>query len=60
MEIIFTQEEEDIILEVAAHIAATKGIDPEQALKELMYMGVNAWREMDFWSVTKSNSRHDQ
>jgi len=53
MEIKLTPEEEQAVRETAANMAATKCISEEQAIKDLLGMGLNAWWGMQ--EVAKLN-----
>ena len=46
VEIKLTPEEEKMVLEVVRDKAKSEGISEEQALKDLLAIGVNSWREM--------------
>ncbi len=55
MDIKLTPEEKQIVLQVAQDMAKTKGVTEEQALKDLLAMGVNTWREMQHLAKLHSN-----
>ena len=57
MQINLTPEEESFVLEVAGNMATTKNITPEQAIKDLLAMGCNAWREMEFVARLTAKSK---
>ncbi len=59
MQINLTPEEETFVLEVAESMATTKNITPEQAIKDLFTMGINAWRQMEFTRKLTERGRHD-
>ena len=59
MQINLTPEEESFVLEVAGNMATTKNITPEQAIKDLLAMGCNAWCEMEFTRKLTERGRHD-
>ena len=46
MNINLTPDEEQAVRETAANMAATKGITQEQAIKDLLGMGLSSWWEM--------------
>jgi hypothetical protein len=46
VEIKLTPEEEQIVRKAAGDIANENGISVDQALRDLLVIGVNTWREM--------------
>lgn len=46
MYINLNHEEEQAVMVIAANMAENKGITHEQAIKDLLGMGLSSWREM--------------
>lgn len=55
MEIKLTPTEEALVQQIATEMAQAKEITPEQALKDLLGIGIASWREMQL--MTKMSSK---
>lgn len=57
LEIKLSAEEEKVVREVAAMKARAEGISEERALKDLLAIGINSYREMRHWQEMQTRRK---
>lgn len=57
LEIILSAEDEQAVRQVAALKAETDGISEEQALKDLLGIGLNSYMEMRHWQEIQARRK---
>ena len=59
MEIKLTTKEEQIVLDAVKDRAKVEGISEEQALRDLLAIGINNWREMQYIAQLTGRRKKD-
>ena len=59
MEIKLTTKEEQIVLDAVKDWAMVVGISEEQALRDLLAIGINNWREMQYIAQLTGRRKKD-